>query len=305
MLVFDARYIYHLIWQVFAIPLNGGYMGRSQRLTVSHVREVFRLLGETRELGASPAAWRAHFARGACKLVGADIVHAAEMLLPWVPETPRYASIVIEGELDSRRLEDYVYLLHNNNYRDDPCCSAVARLRSCSFTRSRQQLADDRTWYGRPDLDLWRAVGTDQMMYSHQYLGDQPCIHAVGISRGWGKPAFTRRECRVIQLLQNELGRLWRRHPSDLSLRLSPRLRQTWQYLLAGASEKEIACVMDISRNTVHDYTKAIYKLFEVKSHVQLVVKCARSGQIQVPLLCCTLADEAPAVPHRRSLRRA
>ena len=53
--------------------------------------------------------------------------------------------------------------------------------------------------------------------------------------------------------------------------RLSPRLRQTLDGLLAGNSEKEIAKRLKLSQNTVHVYIKALYRHCEVSSRGELL----------------------------------
>ncbi len=58
--------------------------------------------------------------------------------------------------------------------------------------------------------------------------------------------------------------------------KLSPRERQTLQYLLAGDSEKQVAAKLDISRHTVHIYVKTLYKHFGVNSRGELLAKCLR-----------------------------
>jgi DNA-binding CsgD family transcriptional regulator len=54
---------------------------------------------------------------------------------------------------------------------------------------------------------------------------------------------------------------------------LSPRERETLEYLLAGKSEKEIAMLMQVSRNTVHHYVKSLHKHFGVSSRSELLAR--------------------------------
>ena len=61
--------------------------------------------------------------------------------------------------------------------------------------------------------------------------------------------------------------------------RLSPRMRQTLERLLAGDSEKQIAARLAVSRHTVHVYVKAIYKGFGVSSRGELLAKFVRTPQ--------------------------
>lgn len=59
----------------------------------------------------------------------------------------------------------------------------------------------------------------------------------------------------------------------ELELHLSPRLRQTLARLLAGDSEKQVARHLQLSKNTVHVYVKALYRHFDVNSRGELLAK--------------------------------
>ena len=61
--------------------------------------------------------------------------------------------------------------------------------------------------------------------------------------------------------------------PRELELHLSPRLRQTLTRLLAGDSEKQVARHLELSKNTVHVYVKALYRHYNVHSRGELLAK--------------------------------
>ena len=54
---------------------------------------------------------------------------------------------------------------------------------------------------------------------------------------------------------------------------LSPRMRQTLDLLLEGASEKQIAGKLSLSQHTVHVYVKALHRGFDVSSRGELLSK--------------------------------
>jgi DNA-binding NarL/FixJ family response regulator len=56
-------------------------------------------------------------------------------------------------------------------------------------------------------------------------------------------------------------------------LKLSPRMRQTLERLLAGDSEKQIAAKLEVSPHTVHVYVKSLYHEFEVCSRSELLAR--------------------------------
>ena len=55
---------------------------------------------------------------------------------------------------------------------------------------------------------------------------------------------------------------------------LSPRESETLEQLLGGGSEKEIADRMGLSAHTVHQYVKAVYRAFRVRSRAELMARC-------------------------------
>jgi DNA-binding NarL/FixJ family response regulator len=55
-------------------------------------------------------------------------------------------------------------------------------------------------------------------------------------------------------------------HVSDLG----PRLRQTLAALLEGDSEKQVAVRLGLSRATIHEYIKSLYRHFHVTSRGEL-----------------------------------
>lgn len=65
--------------------------------------------------------------------------------------------------------------------------------------------------------------------------------------------------------------------------RLSPRLRQTLERLLAGNSEKQIALTLHISRHTVHVYVKNLYKRFGVNTRAELLAQWVSGATRRTP----------------------
>ena len=56
-------------------------------------------------------------------------------------------------------------------------------------------------------------------------------------------------------------------HPSPLA----PRLQETLDATLEGLSEKEIAARLRLSEHTVHQYVKALYRRYRVRSRAELM----------------------------------
>jgi DNA-binding NarL/FixJ family response regulator len=58
---------------------------------------------------------------------------------------------------------------------------------------------------------------------------------------------------------------------ADRVASLAPRLRPVLHHLLAGDAEKQVAQKLGLSPHTVHAYTKALYRAFDVNSRGELL----------------------------------
>lgn len=57
---------------------------------------------------------------------------------------------------------------------------------------------------------------------------------------------------------------------------MSPRMRQTFEALMTGASEKQIAAKLQISPHTTHQYIKTLFRTFGVTSRPELMARVLR-----------------------------
>jgi DNA-binding CsgD family transcriptional regulator len=97
-------------------------------------------------------------------------------------------------------------------------------------------------------------------------LDPQPAAHAPGNGHADGPNGRPHGEGRPFELPL----------PPGAA-KLSPRMGQTLQRLLAGDSEKEIACRFGRSRHTVHVYVKKLYERFGVSSRGELFALFVRA----------------------------
>lgn len=63
------------------------------------------------------------------------------------------------------------------------------------------------------------------------------------------------------------------------SSKLSRRRRETLEYLMRGLSEKEVAARMNLTRHTVHQHVKAIYRAMRVHTRSELMSTVFRRSQ--------------------------
>jgi DNA-binding CsgD family transcriptional regulator len=263
-------------------------MSRSQRLCLHDVRAVFRLVGEVRELGEDPLAWRRHLAEALARLVGAKLTFSVEAVTTGPAGTPVPVGIADVGWADEqeRRLLLRYGEDPDRGYAPDwpewPQCVELMQ-RQPSFTRRRRQLVEDSAWYRCPHVQEIRRRGcrVDDFLYSSVWVA--PAVGVVDVlamHRPWGDKPFEPLQHRLVHLLHDELRRVCQIEPAAAGpgplADLTPRERQTLAQLLAGASEKEAARHLGLSRNTIHHYVVALYRHFHVYSRAELLAHCHR-----------------------------
>jgi DNA-binding CsgD family transcriptional regulator len=262
--------------------------GLEQSVRLTDVRALLELLAEVRELGASPAAWRAHLASELGRLCGARAVVSSE-LRPRAPSSPAEQEATTSGNCQAAVqtavvacsgvgegeaagfFDDVIWYDHAS----DHTLSSLLPLYGTTFVRGRSDLASDRSWYRSPLAnERFRKHDCDDFILAMCAVPGAGVICSLELFRPWGAARFTEREQALVQLVQHELSRDFRaslRHAP----RLSPRQRQVLELLRRGLGEKQVAGELDVSPHTVHDYVKALYKAHGVASRAELLAKVA------------------------------
>lgn len=253
-------------------------------LHVADVRTLLRLVAELRELGTRPGEWRRHLARSIEKWCGARAVLVGELavkdplgLLTSGPRILGRADVrVVHREIlgvcaeDEERFgEEVIWHTHGPH----EAISGLWRSYGASFTATRRDVVGDAIGY-RSQLanERFRALDCDDFIVQVIPVAALRALARVKLYRAWGARPFSPRDRLILELLGEELARDWAEAggPGPASL-LAPRLRQVLSSLAAGASEKEIAASLGLSTHTVHDYSKALYRIFEVHSRTELM----------------------------------
>ena len=262
---------------------NGPLMSKSQRLRLREVRNVFRLIGECRELGADPNGWWLHLLQGAARLTGAQVGVGGEIRI--TPDGPQMLRPIDFGWAGERERASFLrYQAENCLASDHLFARFVERLRRAGrVTVRRDQLIPDSEWYRSVHFNEYvRVCGIDHNLVSlHAASQVAPAsLSLINVYRSPGERAFDRRSLRLVHLLQRELcPRIGRqlasaREPSAADL--APRARETLQCLLDGDSAKQAASRLRISHETVNQYVKTIYRHFGVNSRGELLALWAR-----------------------------
>lgn len=256
------------------------------RLKLKDVRNLFRLVEEVRELGNDPQKWRPHMCRRIKALVGANVVVSSEVHFRRVPKSSAMKVIDVGWVCDA---DGNVSQIHTE--RDDERPEAfwlVARNKAGAEPEAPAKEADEESNGDANDDEVVaikpakKVYGGTTFILSQINLPHIGAVDQLGLHREWGEGPFTRAQHRLVRVFHTELARLWKRDvlrkAQDATSDLPPRLAQTLEALLEGASEKQIAQQLNLSRHTIHNYVKALHQRFEVSSRGELL---AKAGQIR------------------------
>jgi DNA-binding CsgD family transcriptional regulator len=263
---------------------------KSDLLRVQDVRDVYRLIGECRELGGDAASWHRRMLEGLCPLIGAPAATGGGGR--WNrPHCAIEPTLAIDVGLDSRGHELYTAYKRELGPAGDPIFQALKHVYGRLVVRTRRQLVADPAWYRS---DAWqkyrRPVGIDNQLTSVYQVSNDGAVSVIALLRGSNEREFSPRERRLLSFFHGELGRLIGRSLVGATEagadRLPPRLRQTLAYLLEGDSEKQLAARLALSQATIHQYVTALYRHFGVGSRAQLLalvikrIRWAGSGRL-------------------------
>jgi DNA-binding CsgD family transcriptional regulator len=240
---------------------------------------LLKLVGEARELRDAGECARAHVLEGLSRLLGAPVVAAL---------TAAHLSRTAPAEL-----QDYVDYGWTDGERDralayygaipitrDPLVGRALRAdrEQPVVTLRRADLVTDTAWYGsRLHNELHRPGGLDDVILSMRFLGGEGAsVSGLVLKRGAGDPPFSVEEREIVHLFRSECD--WMLHPASGGPRtkvpgLTRREQETLDLLLTGASEKIMAARLGISRHTVHDYVKRLYRKIGVSSRAALMAQ--------------------------------
>ena len=254
----------------------------TDRLKLSDVRKVFRLVGEVRELGADPGKWRPHMVLGLRTLVNAEVVVSSEIHFRKLKTTGRMKVYDIGWGSDP---EGKVWQIHTEREDEQPENFWLAM----STPIAREAGAHDGDAELVPVKPTRDVHGGRYLILSQYALPHAGVVDQLGLHRAWDDKPFEATDHKLVRLFHVELGRLWKRdairRAKDPTTALPPRLSQTLNELLAGSSEKQIAGKLELSRHTIHNYVKALHQRFGVSSRGELLARCGKEQATFTPKL--------------------
>jgi len=257
-------------------------MAKSDQLRLKDVRAAYRLVGECRELGDDPRAWRLHMLDGLRHLVGAQVALYMQIHDPGTPGE-RISVPLDAGFLDPAGRSLWAHYQRERAYRDDPFHLGYFDGFTGSLrTRRLESVVDTSQWYrSRHYGDYVGACGLDDRITSSLRLsGKSPStLQVVVLHRSAADGKYSRREQRLVHLFHHELGTLLGRQlvlpETDSSEPSLPfRMQQVLASLLQGDREKQIADRLGLSRHTVNRHVQRLYRRFGVHSRGELMYCC-------------------------------
>ncbi|MFO0863314.1 MAG: LuxR C-terminal-related transcriptional regulator [Gemmataceae bacterium] len=262
-------------------------MSKTQRLKADDLVQIYRLIGECRDLGRDAAGWRIHLLTALLRNLGAMVGTSAQFH-DALSECPRPVGDVDIGWLDPKDREYRQRHLEECGFSTDPHWERMADLFRAGpslLATDRAQMVSDREWYRSAHFNEFRRpTRSDSSLYFGYTATDAgpDVILAFALTRTLKDRKFTARERQYCYWLLHELRPLVGRQlaaPGEARISdLSPRLQQTLQCLMEGDSEKQAAVRLGLSKATVHEYVTALYRRFGVNSRAELLVHWGRQG---------------------------
>jgi len=251
-------------------------METSQGLPEADVRAMVGLLADVAVVEGGLAARKHALMRGLRALVDADGWLWSMTRVDMEVGVPICFGLMHEG-LSEQQLIGWLEASQTSTPppEDAPCTDLFKTRRH--FTRTRQQIVPDATWYAHPTVEQYRLrLGLDHFVYSVYPLHDDPEVcSAIGLFRRVRREPFSDRDARLAHILLSEVEWL---HYAELSgdrgrrvPELSPRQRVVLIMLIEARDKDDIARLLHISPHTVKDHIKAIYEHFDVSSQLELI----------------------------------
>jgi DNA-binding CsgD family transcriptional regulator len=260
-------------------------MSRSTQLRLSELRAIYQLVSECRELGDDPVLWRKHLLVGAARLAGAGFCVLGEVGDAKLPSRYDLGTVDLGADTGFDRAG---WLRSLKEFRADsffnPHMNAMFDRVPAGVVVLRADLVPDREWYTSFCYQTClRTLGADASIFCMRPIPGAPDDYNVlYLLRPIGERDFNGRQRAIAAeamalaapLLGGPLARLHEPAPSHLP----PRLRQVLCCLLEGESDKRIAARLRISRYTVNQYTKTVYRYFGVCGRAEMLARWIRRG---------------------------
>lgn len=245
-------------------------------LPESDVRSLVRILGEVAAMKPDPNVRRIYLMNGLAALLGTDtwVWGVAPLLDP--AKQPVYLYQHTAG-FDQNRMSRFLAAVEHPDCGEMTAPLAQALISAESqVTRNTAQIVTPERFRNSPARPFWEAAGIGPILITLRPIPGYG-ISCIGFYRPVGAPMFTDRDSRIAHITLSEVPLLHEAgmpHAATRTLpQLPPRCRLIINQLVHGMSRKEIAGHLGLSVNTVHGYTKIIFKHFAVHTQSELIAR--------------------------------
>lgn len=252
------------------------------RVPIDFVQHLLTTIRRVQGAPGEPEAWATALLEGLLPAFNADVGIVSETLLSENQPSPRIAWFVDQGWGTSDERTVFLRYMHSR-HANDPSLDALTPLLQGSdkvFTRRREDLVDDATWYASEyHREYRKPMGLDPQLVSVQKLTTPGWFLSIALHRRRGREPFGNTDRDLLHLVHSQCDWLLdRRSPAGelLGHDLSPRLKDVLHCLLAGQAAKEIAYRLGLSDHTVRGYIKQIYKQLGVSGRGELMSRYAQ-----------------------------
>ena len=250
-------------------------MARFELLQQADVAALLTLVGEVTELPADKTVRRTHVLDKLLRMIGGRSAVVFELADPDEGPFARAGTVInLSTTCLAEAKAAEAYLIHNNP--PDPTADAIISQRGKTITDVCRM--ERQEWQRLPHYDVVRRpFDIDHSLYCQLMLPSGQGM-VVGLQRSPGDPEFSERERAMVHFLHTHAPHVYDApapKPTEVES-LAPRLQPVFRCLLQGASEKEVAAKLKLSRHTVHRYTQTIYRELGVNTRAELLAKYAR-----------------------------
>jgi DNA-binding CsgD family transcriptional regulator len=256
------------------------------------VAALLRLSGEVGELGNDLHQRRVHILDGLLALIGGCSAVCSE-IDPKHVDGSGWAvpgSITCAGRLSSQHEAMIDRYLTGHLAALDPCVPPLLKRKQDVATVRRADVIADSWWFRSDHFnEVRRPLGFGESMYGKLTTPDGRRLK-LSLHRELNDPPFAARDVRLLHVFNANLASAYiaaprteapvdRASQRDTQIASLPlRLRPVLQRLLAGDAEKQVALKLGLSPHTVHEYTKMLYRTFNVNSRGELLAQFVMNG---------------------------
>lgn len=236
------------------------------------LRKALTLVHEAREMGRGPEQ-RLHLASGLERIVGA----AMTSIGVYADFGPNGRGRVEENTTTTQRGSARIWaaLVQRGTALSPSLRALAARSQHQGpVAVRRRDLLRDQEWYGSEYFtDFYRPAGFDDYVKTMWPLGPGRVL-TISVNREAQDRPFAEEDRNLLAVFQQECLRLETVQAREQDgPRLTRRQRDVLDALLRGASEKEAAWGLGISRETVHTHVKSLYLAYGARSRGELLAR--------------------------------